>query len=83
MYIHVPGLFFRKHSANSLTAVSAAGSEVLVHQPQHRDREERPVADGGGPGGLPVCNVAAGSSDRSPQLLQERLQVGITSLTQR
>lgn len=64
-------------------AVSAAGSEVLVHQPQHRDREERPVADGGGPGGLPVRNVAAGSSDRSPQLLQERLQVRNTSLTQR
>lgn len=36
-----------------------------------------------GPGGLSVCNLTARSSDRSPQLLQECLQVGNGSLTQK
>lgn len=57
-------------------AVSVPGLEGLVHQPQHRDWEERPVAGRRGPGGVPVRHVAAGGSDRRAQLLQERLQVG-------
>ncbi|XP_036969432.1 uncharacterized protein ephx4 isoform X1 [Acanthopagrus latus] len=55
--------------------VEYLGSEGLVHQPQHGDREERPLAHGGGPGGLPVRTVTARSSDWSPQLLQECLQL--------
>ena len=67
------------NSPRCLLALSAAGSEGLVHQPQHGDREERPLAHGGGPGGLPVRTVTARSSDWSPQLLQECLQVGRSS----
>lgn len=59
------------------------GSESLVHQPQHRYWKERPMAHRRGPGGLSVCNLTARSSDRSPQLLQECLQVGNGSLTQK
>lgn len=59
---------------------SSPGSEGLVHQPQHGHREEGPLADGGGPGGLFVCSVTAGRSDRSPQLLQECFQVGRWSM---
>ncbi|XP_063747149.1 epoxide hydrolase 4 isoform X2 [Eleginops maclovinus] len=51
------------------------GSEGLVHQPQHRDREERPLAHCRGLGGLSVRIVPAGGSHRSPQLLQESLQL--------
>ncbi len=36
-----------------------------------------------GPGGVSVRTVTAGSSDWSPQLLQECLQVGKSSLTER
>lgn len=61
--------------------VSAAGSEGFVHQPQHRDRQERPMAHRRGSGSLPVCALTTGSSNRSPQLLQECLQVG-NSLSQ-
>lgn len=67
------------NSPRCLLALSAAGSEGLVHQPQHGDREERPLAHRGGPGGLSVRTVTAGSSDWSPQLLQECLQVGNSS----
>lgn len=59
------------------------GSESLVHEPQHRYWKERPMAHCRGPGGLSVCNLTARSSDWSPQLLQECLQVGNRSLIQK
>lgn len=59
-----------------IASFSAPGCEGLVHQPQHRYQQERPVADCRGLRGILVCNLTAGSSDWSPQLLQECLQVG-------
>lgn len=58
-----------------LASFSAPGCEGLVHQPQHRYQQERPMADCRGLRGIFVCNLTAGSSDWSPQLLQECLQV--------
>lgn len=57
-------------------SVSPAGSEIFVHQSKHRDWEKGPVAHCRGPGSLFVCTLTTRSSNRSPQLLQECLQVG-------
>ena len=58
-----------------LSLCAALGPQGPIHQPEHRHREEGPLADLRGHGGLPVRPVPARGPHRGPQLLQERLQV--------